>query len=66
MRFATRLNATVGHTNGRALMSGPNTHLDDDKLMELLIKTTQGMIWQCPECFAILGKEMTPPCPCRC
>jgi hypothetical protein len=31
-----------------------------DKLMDLVIKTTQGMIWQCPECFAILGKEMTP------
>jgi len=36
------------------------THIEDDRLMDLLIKTTQGMIWQCPKCLAILGKEMTP------
>jgi hypothetical protein len=34
--------------------------MEDDRLMDLLIKTTQGMIWQCPKCLAVLGKEMTP------
>ena len=32
--------------------------MDDDTLMDLLIKTTQGMIWQCPKCLAVLGKKM--------
>ena len=34
--------------------------MNDDKFMDLMIKTTQGTIWQCPKCLGFVGKQINP------
>lgn len=34
--------------------------MDDDRLKEMLIKYSKGMVWKCPNCSAILEKKLDP------
>ncbi len=35
-------------------------HMDDQRLKEMMIKFSKGMIWKCPNCSAIVEKKIDP------